>query len=193
MPMRSNSQPIPKRPFDLAGSTDVINFYSAPAQRRRAIAALGLPHSRAGLVLAAPRSDISFFSEELRLAGVPIIDVNLVEVTPDWHRAVGLILDACLHAQQRHRTVHLLADFGGNVHYGAIFQLESLLRSATREWNVRCITQYDARQFSEAIDVEALSRLATVLFGDYYRKQVQPRRDSSHDQHDSETANISGD
>jgi hypothetical protein len=89
------------------------------------------------------------------------------------------MLDACLHTQQSHRSVQLLADFAGQVHAGAVPQLESLLRSATREWNVRCVTQYDARQFSEAIDVDALGRFGLVLFGNYYHNGRLPRRDDA--------------
>ena len=189
--MRSNSLPITRRPLELAGSRDLINFYSDVSQRHRGITALDLSKSLAGLVLAAPRHDIEFFSDELRAAAVPRTAISIVEVTADWHRAIARILDACLHSQHRHRGTHLLADFGGEVHYGAIYQLESLLRSATREWNVRCITQYDARSFSEAIDVEALRRFGTVLFGHYYRSAEQPRRDSRPEKNADETVNLS--
>ena len=191
--MRSSSLPISRRPLDLASSGDVINFYSDPQHRRRGLTALNLPKSPAGLVLAAARTDIGYFSQELRLAGVSIFDVNLVEVTPDWHRCIAHMLDACLHTQQSHRSVQLLADFAGNVHAGAIPQLESLLRSATREWNLRCVTQYDARQSSEAIDVDALSRFGLVLFGDYYHRGILPSRFNSKraDVRDEETARFS--
>lgn len=185
--------PISRRPLDLANSGDLINFYSHPGQRHRGLAALDPLKSRAALILAAPRSDIGYFSEELRLAGLSMVDVGLVEVTPDWHRCLARMLDACLHSQQWHRAVHLLADFAGQVHAGAIFQLESLLRSATREWNVRCVTQHDARQFSEAIDVESLRRFGTVLFGHYYRAGIPPARQSSarDDVRDEQTADAS--
>lgn len=189
--MRSTTQPITRRPLDLGDSRDLINFYSDPSQRLRGITALDPSISPAGLVLAAPRHDMEMFSNELRSSSAPITGITLVEVTPDWHRAIAQILDACLHSQQRHHYARLLADFGGEVHYGAIFQLESLLRSATREWNVRCITQYDARRFSEAIDVDALSRFGTVLFGDYYRSADEPRRDSRNQRSAEETVNLS--
>lgn len=192
--MRLSTPPNSRRPLDRAGSGNLIHFYSNPWQRRRGITALNLPKSRAGLVLAAPRSDIGSFSEQLRLAGVSVLDVNVVEVTPDWHRCIARILDACLHTQQTRLAVHLLADFGDKVHVGAIFQLESLLRSATREWKVRCITQYDARQFSEAIDVEPLSRFGTVLFGHYYRNASRPgRQDSARQDVREETADATAD
>ena len=188
--MRCSSQLI-KRVLDLADSRDLINFYSDPSQRRRGVTALDLCKVPTGLVLAAPRPDIGFFSGELRCAGVPIAGIHFVEVTPDWHRVITQVLDACLHLQQKYRAARLLADFGGEVHYGAIYQLESLLRSATREWGVRCTTQYDARKFSEAIDVDALSRLGTVLFGHYYRIADEPRRDSRREKSADETVNLS--
>jgi hypothetical protein len=191
--MRSNEQPINRRPLDLADSRDLINFYSNPQQRRRGIAALNIPMTPAGLVLAAPRADLGFFSQELRDGGVSVLDLNVVEITPDWHRCIARMLDACLHAQQRHAAVRLLADFGGDVHYGAIFQLESLLRSASREWKLRCFTQYDARAFSEAIDVDALSRFGTVLFGDYYRNQDGPARERRENNADETVSLSSGD
>src|ERR1051326_8414536 len=177
--MRSSTLPISRRPLNLADSGALINFYSDAAHRRRGIDALKLQKSSTGLVLATARTDVGYFSQELQLAGASILDVNLVEVTPDWHRCIAHMLDACLHTQQSHRSVQLLADFGGQVHAGAILQLESLLRSATREWKVRCVTQYDARQFSEAIDVDALSRFGLVLLGDYYRSGILPNYQDS--------------
>ena len=179
--MRLSSLPISRRSLDLAGSGDLINFYSARRHRQRGLDALNLPNPSDRLILAAPRADVGYFSQELRQAGASILDVNLVEVTPDWHRCIAHMLDACLHAQQTHRSVHLLADFAGEVRAAAILQLESLLRSATREWKVRCITQYDARQFSDAIDVEALSRFGVVLFGDYYQRGGETRRSDRND------------
>lgn len=191
--MRPSTLPISRRPLDLANYGDLLNFYAEPAHRRRGIAALNLPKSSAGLVLATPRTDVGYFSQELRLAGVSILDINLVEVTPDWHRCIAHMLDACLHTQQSHRSVQLLADFAGQVHAGAIPQLESLLRSATREWNVRCVTQYDARQFSEAIDVDALGRFGLVLFGNYYHSgRLRRPGDANRDEvHSEETARFS--
>jgi hypothetical protein len=179
--------------LDLANSGDLINFYSDPQHRRRGLTALNLPKSSGGLVLATARTDVGYFSQELGLAGVSILDVNLVEVTPDWHRCIAHMLDACLHTQHSHRSVQLLADFAGHVHAGAIVQLESLLRSATREWKVRCVTQYDARQFSEAIDVDALGRFGPVLFGDYYHSGFQRSYgDSKRDEvRDEETVRFS--
>lgn len=189
--MRLSSLPISRRSLDPAGSGDLINFYTEPSHRRRGIAALDLPNPSAGLVLAAPRADLGCFSQELRQAGVSILDVNLVEVTPDWHRCIARMLDACLHGQQTHRSVCLLADFAGQVHAGAILQLESLLRSATREWKVRCITQYDARQISDAIDVEALGRFGMVLFGDYYQKPSSTARRETCEKRSEETSSLS--
>jgi hypothetical protein len=177
--MRSSTLPVYRRSPDLAPSGDLINFYSDPHQRHRGIAALNLPSAHHGLVVAAPRTDIGYLSEELRQAGVSIFNVDLVEVTPDWHRCIAHMLDACLHAQQKHAGIQLFADFAGHVHAPAIFQLESLLRSATREWKVRCVTQYDARRFSDAIDVDALSQFGVVLVGDYYQRgnSFRGRRD----------------
>ena len=192
--MRTNSPTSSHRSLDLVHAGDVINFYSDTAQRRRGLTALDLPHSACGLVLAAARSDIGFFSNELRDAGVSILNINLVEMTPDWRRGISHLLDACLHTQQTHRCVHLLADFGGQVHCGQIFELESLLRSATSEWKMRCVTQYDARQFSDAIDVDALSRFGVVLFGHYYQDGALPGRRQHHETAVSEeTADISAD
>ena len=182
-------------PLDLSHAGDLVNFYSDPAQRHRGISALGIPKAGSGVVVAAPRADIPFFSQGLRDSGFPIMSVNLVEIGADWRRDISRLLDACLHSQQRHRSVVLLADFGGEVHYGQIYELESLLRSATREWDVRCITQYDAARFSEPIDVEALSRFGVVLFGSYYQDGTLARRsqrsqDASREQ---ETADATGD
>ena len=177
--MRTSSDP---QHLDLASAGDLIHFYSNPLERRRGIGALGAAKSEAGVVLAVPRADIPFFSQGLRESGLAIMRVNLVEVTPDWRRGISHLLDACLHSQQAHLGVTLLADFGGEVHYGQIFELESLLRSATQEWNLRCITQYDASRFSEPIDVDALSRFGVVLFGSYYQGRALPRgRDRSSD------------
>jgi len=172
--MRTSSNP--QHPLDLAHAGDLLNFYSDPAQRHRGIAALGEPKSETGVVLAVPRADIPYFSQGLRESGLAIMRVNLVEITPDWRRGISHLLDACLHSQQGHRNVVLLADFGGEVHFGQIFELESLLRSATREWGLRCITQYDASRFSEPIDVDALARFGVVLFGSYYQDGTPARR-----------------
>ena len=190
--MRTTDKP---HQLDLAHAGDVINFYSGPGERQRGIAALGPPKPEAGVVLSVPRTDIPFFSQGLRDSGLAIVNVTLVEITPDWRRGISHLLDACLHSQQTHRNVVLLADFGGEVHYGQIFELESLLRSATREWGVRCISQYDARRFSEPIDVDALSRFGVVLFGSYYQDGTLARRNQrSHDEvREEETADATGD
>lgn len=188
--MRTSSNP---HHFDLAGAGDLMNFYSGPGERRRGIAALGTPKGEAGVVVAAPRADIPFFSQELRDSGISIMSVNLVEITADWRRCISHLLDACLHSQQSHRCVALLADFGGEVHYGQIFELESLLRSATREWRLRCITQYDASRFSEPIDLDSLSRFGVVLFGSYYQGSALPRHSdrSGESAEEGETADAS--
>jgi hypothetical protein len=170
--MRAMNNPQP--PINLAEAGELINFYSEPGERRRGVAALG--PAEAGIVLAVPRADIPLFSKELQESGRAVMSVSLVEITSDWRRSMSHVLDACLHSQQTHRSVTLLTDFAGEVHYGQIFELESLLRSATREWAVRCITQYDASRFTEPIDVDALSRFGAVLFGNYYQGIALARR-----------------
>ncbi len=189
--MRTSSNP---QQVDFAEIGNLINFYSDPAERHRGIAALGQPRAENGVVLAAPRADIPFLSQELRGAGLAIMNVNLVEITADWRRGISHLLDACLHAQQEHRYVTLLADFGGEVHFGQVFELESLLRSATREWSLRCITQYDAGRFSEPIDVDALSRFGVVLFGSYYQGALPRRQDRARESaQEQETVDATGD
>ncbi len=180
--------------IDLVHTGDLIHFYSDGAERRRGLAALGAPCTEAGVVLAALRADIPFFSQHLRDSGFTIMNVNLVEVTADWRRGISHLLDACLHSQQAHRRVTLLADFGGEVHFGQVFELESLLRSATREWSLHCITQYDASRSSEPIDVDALSRFGVVLFGSYYQNALPRRNDRSRESaQEQETVDVTGD
>ncbi len=177
--MKSHSSLLSSKALDLGRTDQVINFYYSDEERRRTLLALAPLPPGEGLVLATPRQELGFFSEPMRKRGIPIVDINLVEITTDWRRAISNMLDAMLHSLQSHRSVRLLADFDGSVHLPAIYELEALLRAASRDWRVPCVTQYDARIFTEAIDVPTLRRHAVVLIGSFYDRTVETSRNSS--------------
>jgi hypothetical protein len=144
----------------------LLNFYFSDTQRLRFLAA---PRNGA-LVIAAPAPDMDFFFAALRPLGADPQHLFFTAVTRDWHRSLAAIFDAVLHVQRQHTSVRVLADFAGEVHQAAVFELESLLGSGLREWNVACATQYAARGLG-AIDAVRLARFGTVLVGDYYHRK----------------------
>jgi len=168
-------QPIEICGFSLPVPSCVIHLYYSAAERRRFTSFLAEGIAEGDTVLlACTREGYEELTQTFELDCTARKERRLlcIEILPDLASSVAKIAQALsAEVRDRRRRIRLLADFGLIAGPEMLFELEALLSSALRGFNVISITQYDGRAFAASATIEQFHTHALAIIGNAVCKE----------------------